>query len=93
MLLATLNAIFAMGAFGIAVQAARKGLPFIRSGWNTLQTQTDHPDFRYNVERRRAISDGSRFLIGGLLWLVTAFAALVGAIYFGWQAFRLLYLP
>jgi hypothetical protein len=91
MLLATLNAIFAMGALGISVQAFRKGLPFIRSGWDTIQTQTRYPDFRYNVERRRAISDGGRFLIGGLLWLVTALAAVIAAVYFGIQAYSLLY--
>jgi hypothetical protein len=92
MLIATINAIFAMGAFGIALQAFRKGLPFIRSGWNALQSQTDHPDFRTNVERRRAIADGGRFLLGGLLWLVTALIAFAGALYFGAQAYSLLYL-
>ena len=92
MLLATLNAIFAMGALAIATQAARKGIPFVRDGWTMIQAQTSHPDFRYNVERRRAISDGGRFLIGGVLWLVTGAAALAGAVYFGVQAFNLLYL-
>jgi hypothetical protein len=91
MLLATINAIFATGALAIAMQAARKGLPFVRNGWTMIQTQTSHPDFRYNVERRRAISDGSRFLIGGLLWLVTGAAALAGAVYFGIQAYSLLF--
>ncbi|MEO8608251.1 MAG: hypothetical protein ABI690_10235 [Chloroflexota bacterium] len=91
MLLASLNAIFATGALAIAMQAVRKGLPFIRSGWAMIQIQTSHPDFRYNVERRRAISDGGRFLVGGVLWLVTGAAALAGAVYFGIQAFTLLY--
>lgn len=90
MLLLTVNALFAMGAFAIALQAVRKGLPFIRSGWDAIQTQTSYPDFRYNVERRRAISDGGRFLLGGLLWLLTALAAFAGAIYFGSQAFAML---
>jgi hypothetical protein len=91
MLIATINAIFAMGAFGIALQAFRKGLPFIRSGWNALQSQTDHPDFRHNVERRRAISDGGRFLLGGLLWLVTALIAFGAILYFGAQAFTMMF--
>ena len=88
MFLLTVNALFAAGAFAIAMQAVRKGLPFIRSGWDAIQTQTGHPDFRYNVERRRAISDGGRFLLGGLLWMVTALAAFAAAIYFGLEAFR-----
>ena len=93
MLLASLNAIFATGALAIAMQAIRKGLPFVRSGWTIIQAQTSHPDFRYNVERRRAISDGSRFLIGGVLWLVTGAIALAGTIYFSIQAFSLVYHP
>lgn len=88
MFLLTVNALFAAGAFAIAMQAVRKGLPFIRSGWDAIQTQTDHPDFRYNVERRRAISDGGRFLLGGLLWILTALIALAAAIYFGLEALR-----
>jgi len=92
MLLVAVNALFAMGASAIALQAARKGLPFVRSGWAAIQTQTAHADFRQNVERRRAISDGGRYLLGGLLWLVTALAALIAAVYFGTQAFTLLYI-
>ncbi len=88
MFLLTVNALFAAGAFAIAMQAVRKGLPFIRSGWDAIQTQTSHPDFRLNVERRRAISDGGRFLLGGLIWLVTALIAFAAAIYFGLEAFR-----
>lgn len=92
MLLATINAIFAMGALAIAMQAARKGIPFVRDGWRLIQSQTGHPDFRHNVERRRSISDGGRFLVGGVLWLITGAVALAAAIYFGVQAFSLLYL-
>jgi hypothetical protein len=91
-LLATINAIFALGALAIAAQAARKGIPFVRDGWTIIQTQTSHPDFRHNVERRRAISDGGRFLVGGILWLLTGAIALAAAIYFGIQAYNLLYL-
>ena len=88
MFLLTVNALFAAGAFAIAMQAVRKGLPFIRSGWDAIQTQTEHPDFRYNVERRRAISDGGRFLLGGLMWLLTALIAFAAAVYFGLEALR-----
>jgi hypothetical protein len=91
MLLATLNAIFAMGALTIALQAFRKGLPFLRSGWTTLQIQTQHPDFRTNIERRRAVQEGGRFLVGGILWLVISLVAFIAAVYFGVQAFTLLY--
>ena len=88
MFLLTVNALFAAGAFAIAMQAVRKGLPFIRSGWDAIQTQTGYPDFRVNVERRRAISDGGRFLLGGLLWLLTALLAFAAAVYFGLEALR-----
>lgn len=91
MLLAAINAIFAMGALTIAMQAFRKGLPFLRNGWTVLQTQTQHPDYRTNVERRRAINEGGRFLIGGILWLVMSLGAALAAAYFGIQAFTLIY--
>jgi hypothetical protein len=91
MLLAALNALFAMGALTIALQAFRKGLPFVRYGWTVLQTQTQHPDYRTNVERRRAISEGGRFLVGGILWLMMSLGAVLAAVYFGLQAFTLLY--
>jgi hypothetical protein len=91
MLLAAVNALFAMGAFTIALQAFRKGLPFVRNGWIILQTQTQYPDYRTNVERRRAVQEGGRFLIGGILWLVMSLGALLAAGYFGAQAFTLLY--
>jgi hypothetical protein len=91
MLFAALNAIFATAALGIAMQAFRKGLPFVRDGWTVIQAQTREPDFRENVERRRAISEGGRFLVGGLMWLLTAIVAFVGAIYFSVQAFNLVY--
>ncbi len=91
MLLLTLNAIFAMAAAGIAVQSFRRGIPFVRNGWTVIQTQTQHPDYRVNVERRRAISEGGRFLIGGITWLVISIGAVLATVYFGGQAFTLLY--
>jgi hypothetical protein len=91
MLLAAVNALFAMGALAIAMQAARKGLPFIRYGWTLLQIATSHPDYRVNVERRREVSEGGRFLLGGVFWLVVMVGMVIAALYFGGIALRMLY--
>lgn len=90
MLLATLNAGFAIGALTIAMQAFRKGLPFLRYGWLLIQTGADAGDSDRNVERRHSVSEGGRFFLSGLLWLGGALLASVGVIYFGAQAFLLL---
>lgn len=82
MLISTLNAIFAAAAFFVVRMSVQRGWPFIKMGWMAIQTQTGHPDFRENIFRRLAISEGGRFLVGGLVWLLTAIIALVAAIYF-----------
>jgi hypothetical protein len=88
-LLVTLNALFGVGFFYFALRSARRGWPFLRAGWLAVQTGASHPDFRYNVEHRRTISEGGLFLIGGLLWLLASGGALLGALYFSWQAWQL----
>lgn len=89
MLLATLNAGFAIGALTIAFQALRKGIPFLRYGWLLIQTGSA-ADVQQNVESRHSASEGGRFFFSGLLWLGGGLAALVGAVYFGVQAFQLI---
>ncbi len=91
MLLVTLNGAFAAGFFFFAMRALKQGWPFLKHGWLMMQTQTSHEDYRFNVERRRAISEGGRFLIGGILWLVGGVAALIGSLYFSAVAFHMLY--
>ncbi|MCA0456896.1 MAG: hypothetical protein LCI00_23195 [Chloroflexi bacterium] len=82
MLISTLNAIFATAAFFLVQRALQRGIPFIKMGWMAIKAQTSHPDFRENVFRRLAISEGGRFLLGGLGWLLTAVIALIAGIYF-----------
>jgi hypothetical protein len=91
MLTVTLNAIFCFGATMLALYCWRRGWPFTWHGWRLIQTQVAHPDYRVNVERRRAIGESGRFLLGGLGWLVGGGCLLVAAVYFGWLALRLTY--
>lgn len=90
MLLITLNAAFSVGFLAFAFNALRRGVPFLRDGWLAVQTQARRPDFRQNVERRRLISDGGYFLIGGLLWLGASAGALALGLWFGWTALMLM---
>ena len=85
----TLNAVFCFGATTLAIYCWQKGWPFTRHGWRMIQTQVGHPDYRVNVERRRAIGDGGRFLLAGVGWLIGSGLLGVAAVYFGWLAFRL----
>lgn len=90
MILLTLNAVFA-AAFVIAGRnAARRGWPFVRHGWTLVQAHAGAPDARRNVERRRVIGEGGRFLIGGLLWLGAGAVELAAGVYFAVQTIRLL---
>ncbi|MEZ4669206.1 MAG: hypothetical protein R3E39_14965 [Anaerolineae bacterium] len=82
MLIVTINAIFGAGCLFFAQRAARRGWPFLRTGWMAVQSNASQPDFRVNVFRRRAISEGGRFLIGGLLWLAAALVGFLLALYF-----------
>jgi hypothetical protein len=91
MLTVTLNAVFCFGATMLALQCWGKGWPFARHGWQMIQAQVAHPDYRVNVERRRAISEGGRFLLAGIGWLLGCGLLALAALYFGWLAFRLTY--
>lgn len=89
MVMLTLNAIFALGFASAGLNAARRGWPFVRHGWLLLSLNA--PDAGLNVERRRAVSEGGRFLLGGALWLLSAAGALALAAYFGFQVMTALY--
>lgn len=91
MLLVTVNGIFGAGFLFFAMRALQRGWPFVRLGWLTMQEQTSHPDFRQNVERRRMISEGGRFLLGGLLWLSAGLVGVAVGLYFTLQAYQMLY--
>lgn len=88
MLLVTLNAVFAAAAFFLAQRAIMRGWPFLRTGWMAVRSQSSQPDFRENVVRRLAISEGGRFLVGGCGWLLIGCIAFAVALYFGLLAYQ-----
>lgn len=91
MLLVTLNAIFATAAFYLAQRGIKLGLPFVKTGWLAIQSQAEHPDVRENVFRRLAVTEGGRFLIGGIGWLLLGAIALLAGIYFTILAYQGMY--
>lgn len=91
MVMLTLNAVFAAGFASAGVNALRRGWPFLQHGWMLLRTHAGAADARIHVERRRGISEGGRFVVGGLLWLAASAGAFAFAFHFGWQALQTLY--
>lgn len=91
MLLVTLNAAFGAGFLLFAINAGRRGWPFAKHGWLTIQAQVAHPDYRENIERRRSISAGGRFLIAGVLWLGASAGSALAGVYFTAQALKIMY--
>lgn len=86
MLLLALNAVFAGLFFTFARSAYRRAIPFLGAGWSAIRGE---PDYHVNVESRRVISDGGRFLIGGMLWLASALFTIGFGFYFALEALRL----
>ena len=91
MLLVTLNAIFATASFFLAQRGLQRGWPFIKTGWMAVQAQADHPDVRENVFRRLAVTEGGRFLMGGIFWMLIGIIALIAGVYFTVLAYQGMY--
>ncbi len=91
MLLGSLNAIFAMAAFFLSRRGLERGWPFIKTGWLAIQSQAEHGDVRENVFRRLTASEGGRFFLGGIGWLIIAILALLAGIYFTIVAYQTLF--
>lgn len=91
MLLVTLNAIFATASFFLAQRGLQRGWPFIKTGWMAVQANASQPDVRENVFRRLAVTEGGRFLIGGIAWLVMGILALIAGVYFTVLAYQGMY--
>lgn len=90
MILVTLNAVFAM-IFGLfAWRTVPRGWWLLRSGWLLLDTHAAHSEDRQRPANRQAISQGGRFFLAGILWLLAALAAGTMALGFAWQALVLL---
>ena len=91
MLLVTLNAIFATASFFLAQRGLQRGWPFIKTGWMAVQAQAGHGDVRENVFRRLAVTEGGRFLMGGIFWMLIGIIALVAGAYFTVLAYQGMY--
>ena len=89
MLLLALNAIFAGLFFNFARNTFKRAIPFLRTGWATISVETKKPDYRQNVESRQAISEGGRFLIGGMVWMGITLGLIGLAVFFAVEALRL----
>ncbi len=89
MLLTTIHSIFAFIFLSFAVTALRRAYPLWLTGWYAIQAAVQHPDYRHDVESRRAISSGGRFLIGGIFWLLAGLVSGSIGLSFGWQVVRL----
>jgi len=91
MLIGSLNAIFAVASFFLARRGLERGWPFLKTGWLAIQSQAEHADVRENVFRRLTVTEGGRFLMGGIGWLVVAILALLAGIYFTVIAYQTLF--
>jgi hypothetical protein len=91
MLLGTVNAVFALASFFLARRSLERGWPFIQTGWSAIQSQAQYPDVRENVFRRLTVSEGGRFLMGGIAWLTMGILALLAGIYFMVTAYQTLF--
>lgn len=87
MLLIAVNAVFAFIFLSFARTALSRALPLLRTGWLLLQTGAQRPP--QHIERRRDISAGGRFVIGGVFWLLAGLVAGGAGLYFGLQVVML----
>ena len=91
MLLGSINAIFAVASFYLAQRGLQRGWPFTKTGWQAIQAQAEHNDVRENVFRRLTASEGGRFFLGGIGWLLIGILALFAGIYFTVVAYQILF--
>ena len=89
MLLMLLNVIFAGLFLSFARHAFRRAVPFLRIGYAAVSVEVQKPDYRTNIDSRQAISEGGRFLMGGMLWLLIMVMSLAIALFFAIEAVRL----
>ena len=85
MSIAIVNLIFAALFLWLARATLHRALPFLRTGWQVIDAQVQHPDYRRNVERRRAIGEGSNFLLGGIVMGAVGLGALALGIFLAAQ--------
>lgn len=74
-MLALINLIFALLAWRLAWSALRRGVDFVRVGWLAIDTAVQHPGYRSDFFARGVISEGGRFLVAGIAWVLLAVGA------------------
>lgn len=89
MLLVALNAIFAGIFLTFAWNASRRARAFLQTGYAVIREETKKPDFRANVESRRAISEAGNFIIGGVFWSVACLVAFGLGVFFSVELVQL----
>jgi hypothetical protein len=80
MLLASLSAVFALIFGTLAYRGIPHGLTLTRIGWQALNATADKPDTTTNIERYRILSDGNRFFLAGLGWLIMGVVSAILAV-------------
>lgn len=66
---AAVTLIFGLVFCLLSWRVLRLALPLLRVGWDAIDAGVQQPDYRTNLERRRLISEGGMFLLGGILRL------------------------
>jgi len=86
MLLASVNAVFALIFGSFALRASQRGWLFLRGGWRMIQTQAaPTPDDSPHDINEQAASEGGRFFLAGVLWLGSALIAGILTLWFAYQ--------
>lgn len=75
MLLASISMVFALIFGTMAYRSIPYGWTLTRLGWTVLRANADKPKASQNVETRNLLSDGNRFFLAGLGWLITGIVA------------------
>lgn len=66
---AAVTLFFGLVFCALAWRVLRLAFPLIRIGWDAIDAGVQHPDYRTDAERRRLISEGGAFLLGGIMRL------------------------
>lgn len=90
MLLASVNAIFALIFGSFTLRASQRGWLFLRGGWNMIQSQAAPGDKSPPELNREAASQGGQFLLAGILWLGSALIAGILTLWFVYQTLNFL---
>lgn len=91
MILVALNVIVALFFAWVARRSLPPGIQYVRSGWLFIQTGAADKEKREQIEQRQRVEIGTRFMVGGLVRVLTGLLALFLAVTFGLTAIGLLF--